>query len=263
MLDVALMTSADLASGTEDDTLLAAALRAHGIVAEPRVWSAGVPEARLAIVRTTWDYDQRAPEFLAWADSTADAMPLWNPAPLVRWNHHKSYLRDLDNRGLRVVPTGFLPAGEEAEISGVVKPAVGASARGARRVKDEVVVADEDLIVQPFLSSIEPHGEVSLMLFDGEYSHAVRKRAAAGDWRVQEEFGGTIEAHEPDTAELALAARSLHGIDHLYARVDLVRDASGAPALIELELIEPDLFLRNAPGSAERFAAAIARRIGS
>ena len=258
MLDVALMTCTALAEGTEEDQLLAAELRRGGVSVEFRVWGGDALQARCVVLRSTWDYARRAAEFRDWVATFAN---LWNPGDLVLWNLHKRYLGDLHERGVRVVPTAFLPAGDEAQVSGVVKPAVGAGAIGARRVDNELVRAEQDLIVQPYLSSIERDGEVSLVFFDGRFSHAVRKCPAVGDWRVQEEHGGSIETHEATTDELALAANALRGNSHLYARVDIVRDASDAPALMELELVEPELFLPRAPHAAARFAAAIQQRL--
>jgi len=261
MPDVALMTCSAFPEGIAEDRALFDALAHRGLRAEPIVWGAPVPDAALLVLRGVWDYVERVDEFRAWLASAGSR--LWNPAPVVEWNHHKSYLKDLARRGCRVVPTAFLPKGEIAEITGVVKPAVGSGARGARRVRNEEVVANEDLIVQPFLPAIEVQGELSLVYFAGEYSHAVRKLPAKGDWRVQVEHGGTVEPHEATAEERAVAFFALSGIEHLYARVDLVRDLHGKPAVIELELIEPELFLLWNDGAADRFAAAIADRRGA
>jgi len=244
--------------GIAEDGLLRAALERRGFVVESVVWGEPIPEHALVVLRGVWDYVDRPDEFLDWVRSLGPRV--WNPAPLVEWNHHKSYLKDLARRGCRVVPTGFLPKGEIAEVTGVVKPAIGSGARGARRVEKEEVVAHEDLIVQPFLAAIGVQGELSLVYFAGEFSHAVRKLPAAGDWRVQVEHGGSVDAHEPSAEELAVAFFALSGVDHLYARVDLVRDLHGRPAVMELELIEPELFLREDAGAADRFAAAIEGR---
>ena len=186
---------------------------------------------------------------------------VWNPSDVVAWNHHKGYLKDLARRGCRVVPTGYLPKGQIAEVTGVVKPAIGSGARGARRVEKEEVVAQEDLIVQPFLPAIAVQGEISLIYFDGEFSHAVRKLPARGDWRVQSEHGGSVEPYEPTDEERAVSFVALSGVDYLYARVDLVRDLHAKPAVIELELIEPELFLLEDEEAADRFADAVAVRM--
>jgi len=259
MPDVALLTCAAHPGGIAEDRALLDAIARRGRTAEPRFWGGAVPDASLIVIRGVWDYVERLEEFRAWVGRIESR--LWNPAALVEWNHHKSYLKDLARRGCRIVPTGFLPKGEVAEVTGVVKPAVGASARGARRVEREEVVAHEDLIVQPFLPAIEVQGELSLVYFAGEYSHAVRKRPASGDWRVQAEYGGSVEPHEPTDEERAVAFYALSGIDSLYARVDLVRDLYGKPAVIELELIEPELFLLQSDGAADRFADAMVERL--
>jgi len=259
MPDVALMTCSALPDGLAEDRALVEALARRGLRAEQMVWGGPAPDATITVLRGVWDYVDRIDEFRAWVRAAGPA--LWNPAPLVDWNHHKGYLKDLALRGCRVVPTAFVPEGEVVEVTGVVKPAVSASARGTRRVKCEEIVADQDLIVQPFLPAIEVQGELSLVYFAGEFSHAVRKLPAAGDWRVQAEYGGTVAPHEATEEELAVAFYALSGIDHVYARVDLVRDLHGKPAIIELELIEPELFLLESDGAADRFAAAIEARV--
>lgn len=220
-------------------------------------------------MRSTWDYFDREPEWLAWIDRVkGEARRLHNPAPVLAWNTHKTYLRDLGERGVPVVDTQWLAAGETAVVEherGVVKPAVSGGAQGLRQVtRGDEVVAEEDLLVQPLLESIRTEGELSLFYAAGEFTHMVRKVPAGGDIRVQPEFGSDVRAEEP-TAEMRSASDAvLAAIEHelLYARVDLVRAADGTLRLIELEVIEPQLYLRWAPEVVERYVAAIASAAG-
>ena len=280
MPTVGLATSEQFADLIPDDRPLAAVLEDAGVAAVPAVWTDDAVDWAafdLVLIRTTWDYFDRREEFVVWAERVARAVPLWNPAEVVRWNTHKTYLRDLEARGAPVVPTVWAHEGELAPVleergwdDAVVKPAVGVGARGMLRVAPgegeehfRGLLARGHVLVQPFLPSIEHGGELSVVWIDGAVSHAVRKRPAAGDIRVQPEYGATVDPVELDPDEgdvvervLAAACRPL-----LYARVDLVRDAAGAPRLIELEAVEPRLFLEAVPGAAERLAAAVLDRL--
>ena len=188
---------------------------------------------------------------------------------MVAWNTHKAYLRELAERGVPVVDTQWLAAGETVTVQedeAVVKPAVSGGSQGLRRLRaGEVVRAGEDLLVQPLLASIADEGELSLFYAAGAYSHTVRKVPARGDIRSQPEFGSEVAEEEPAEEALATARAVLDAIDEdlLYARVDLVRAADGTLRLIELEVIEPQLYLRWAPGAAERYAAAISAAAGA
>lgn len=199
----------------------------------------------------------------------------------VVWNTDKRYLRDLETGGARVLPTAWLEPGQQLagvmEAQGweraVVKPAVAAGSRGLLRANlDEATAAQAEVeallergavLVQPYLESLETEGELSLLFADGELTHAVRKRARPGDFRVQPELGGTFALEDPEAAAVAAAHQVLAALDEppFLARVDLVSGEDGAPLLIELELIEPRLFLRAAPDAALRYAEAVARRL--
>lgn len=260
--------------GDPENEAIAAALRKLGIDSILWPWRDGpAPDADLCIVRTVWDYTQSPAEFLSWLDSTARSMPVENPPSIVRWNHHKRYLVELAERGVRLPQTWLVPPGgrcPEAErlVRVVVKPAIGAAGRGAEKVAgrdlaEALARSTVETVVQPFLAEIATEGERSLVYFDREFSHAVVKRPASGEFRVQALYGGRSAPHEPTLEEREAARKALlaTGSDLLYARVDLVPTAEGH-VLMELEAIEPLLFLHLAPGSAERFAAAIARRLG-
>jgi glutathione synthase/RimK-type ligase-like ATP-grasp enzyme len=230
-------------------------------------------------VSSTWDYHERADEFRRWLRRTDEAARLENPAALIEWNLDKRYLRELEEAGVGVIPTiwaepqGAGTAAAEASDAGweriVVKPAIDLGAANLKvtepgGVEDAVAAIDGASLVQPYLSSLEREGEISLVYFRGELAHAVHKQPAAGDFRVQEQYGGRYSPVEPDEDSLALGEDTLAalrqivrpGRDPLYARVDVVRDDHGEPCVIELELIEPSLFLDVVgDDAADRFAA--------
>ena len=207
---------------------------------------------------------------------------MWNPTSIVRWNSTKRYLADLAARGVATVPTRIIAAAsvesviETARREGwsrfVVKPAVSASAYETHaftlplgevdRGAIERVAVHGDALVQPFVDEVTTNGELSLIFFDGEFSHAAIKRARPGEFRVQSEHGGTVAPIDVAPAIVAHARRSLDALDivPVYARVDGVGDERSF-RLMELELIEPHVFLGDARGSAERFASAIVRRL--
>jgi glutathione synthase/RimK-type ligase-like ATP-grasp enzyme len=208
---------------------------------------------------------------------------LVNNAAIVRWNLDKHYLADLARRGVPVVPTRFLERGARVSLAavleaegwaeGVVKPAVSGGARHTHRfdhrsaaaldVPIGSLLADEAFLVQPFEPDIMAHGEDTLVIIDGHFTHALTKRAKPGDFRVQDDHGGTVHpctptAEQVDVAERAIAAC---GDAAAYGRVDLVRRTDGTWAVMELELIEPELWLRRHPPAAAAMAAAIDARL--
>ena len=286
---VALVTYDARPEPTDDDRLLADALATRGVSVRAVPWSD--PAARwgafdMVIVRSCWDYFLRAGEFHQWLDRLeAERARVHNDARVLRWNADKVYLRDLETRGVPVIPTRWLDAGSEVSLSTlrretgwtdlVVKPTVSGgahrtwrSAPGAEAVDDrrlgELVDAGA-VMVQPLVEEIEREGEWSLVFFDGAFSHAVLKRPRSGDFRVQSEHGGTLEPVEPTAPVVAAGERAIAGIPFdgdvpLYARVDgCIVD--GELRLMELEVLEPELFLRCAPESAGRLADALLARM--
>jgi glutathione synthase/RimK-type ligase-like ATP-grasp enzyme len=237
----------------------------------------------LVWIRTPWDYVDHYEEFLAWLDRIEDQVAVVNPVPVLRWNSHKRYLRDLEDDGVAVVPTRIVdPASadldELLEANGwpeaVVKPAVSVGAIGASRVSigapDHAAALARagvrgEVLVQPYLTTIA-EGETSVVVLDGQVSHAVRKVPADGEFRVHAEYGGSERRHEPTATELALVEEALAAVPSpeplTYARVDCVTDTDGAPRLMELELIEPSLFLPLAPpAEVDRLVAAVIARL--
>ena len=238
------------------------------------------------IVRSCWDYFLRADEFHAWLDRLErDGARVMNDVRTLRWNADKRYLRELAERGVPIVPTWWLDRanavslGELRRRTGwselVVKPTVSGGAHRTWRADPDAAPDDEArlatmigegaVMVQPLLAEIEREGEWSLLFFAGEYSHAVLKRPRAGDFRVQHDHGGSMERVEPSVGMIAEAKRVLDAIPAgaeppLYARVDgCVVD--GELLLMELEVLEPELFLRCAPHAPARLAELLVARL--
>lgn len=268
-----------------DDRLAVDALEARGLRAVPAVWNSPDVEwtrAGICIIRSTWDYHLDHAGFLRWADRVASVTPLWNPPRLVRWNSNKRYLEELEQRGAPVVTTAWLSAHAPADLGmllrsrgwsrAVVKPVVGlatrnvmmvdaSSADGLRRAQSHVdmLLDEQDVMVQPYIASVDSYGERALVFIGGEYSHAAQKTAFQ-PLAVAGEAGETAVAATPEEIDVAKqVAGMVEGA--LYARVDLVRDDSGKPIVIEFELVEPSLFLGLHPPAAERFASALAKLI--
>lgn len=276
--EIVFVTASDLPA-QQDTGLLVAALAEQGVQAEVRFWDepCAWSEVPLVVLRTPWDYVHRLDEFLAWVGDVERRTRLLNPPAVVRWNSHKRYLLHLAERGVPILPTQLLSRaaglGTLPAVTGelVVKPAVGVGAIGARRGQGddpalvehvEVLLAAGDVLVQPFAPDVTVQGEVSLIYFEGVFSHAVRKHPAAGDYRVQDDYGGTVHPYKPTASELEVATAALAVTPEptTYARVDLIQ-FEARPAVMELEVIEPELFLRHAPGSAERFAETLKRAL--
>lgn len=288
MPSVAFLTLEDRRSYVIDDDLAVAELRSRRWRVEEVPWRRRGVEWRafdVVVVRTTWDYQHHLVEFLrVLGEIEAAGVLLLNPREVVAWNARKTYLRDLGQRGLPVVPTRWgngLPPGALASLGEalggeefVIKPVVGANALDTFRLprapgaeleaRLAALYDRRDWMAQPFVRSVLDEGEHSLCYFDGAYSHAIRKVPRAGDFRVQEEHGGRIRRAQPDEALRGTAARVLDamGDPPFQARVDLVKLDDGSWALMELEVIEPSLYFRTDPGAAGRFADALDRQRG-
>lgn len=284
---VALVTCGSVPELHDDDRPLLGELWSLGIAAEPAVWDDPAVDWKsydAAVIRSAWDYHLTPEAFLAWlARLEALGLPVWNPPAVLRANLDKAYLKELSAAGVSVAPTEWVKRGARADLDellaargwddAVVKPTVSASAFRTSRVRRgreggqaalEEVLAHSGAMIQPFLPEIGSEGEWSFVFLGGEFSHAVLKSPRAGDFRVQQEHGGRTERREPPPGLLIQArdAAIAGPRPWLYARVDGVR--RGAELLVvELELIEPLLFLSYAPGAARSFAAAIKTRLSS
>ena len=272
----------------QDEAVLGAALRARGVEVVEVAWrDASIDWGAFdaVVIRSTWDYTEDVAAFHAWAERVeAAGTQLHNSADVVRWNTHKGYLLELEERGAPIVPTAWLGQGDDVDLAdlaaargwdGVVaKPAVGAGADGLLVVPPGVDPSDHqdafaalaaagDAMVQPFVASIHEHGELSVVVIDGEVSHAVRKQPRAGEVRTQIEFGARYlpEDPAPDAAGLAAWLVEATGHDLLYARVDLLADDDGTWLLGELEAVEPALLLAWSDHGADRLADALLQRL--
>jgi len=269
-----------------DDQLAYAPLAALGWDVEAISWRAACDWRTYdaVVIRSTWDYIADPEAFLTVLSAIERAgTPLFNGLDLVRWNLRKTYLRDLAERGVPVVPTiwrdrirpGELPAliDEIGSDEIVIKPVVGLNAQGVFRMNSRsqesssaelpAYYAAREFMAQPFLTHVESEGEYSLCYFNGELSHTILKIPKAYDFRVQEEHGGAIRAVEagPELGAAGATVLRALGSTPLYARADFVRANDEAGFwLIELELIEPSLYLRMDAGAPERFARALHTR---
>lgn len=284
---VALVTCEAFADLYEDDRLLVAALAEIGLASVPAVWSNPSIDWNafdLVLMRSPWDYFERVAEFRTWLDARiAERTPLCNaPATLV-WNFDKTYLQELARAGVAVVPTISVSRDDHVDIAAlarargwndvIVKPTIAGGAYGIHRCPTEELdrhaaeiagtLTDRGVLVQPFLPEIQTNGELSLLFFDGVFSHAVCKRPKAGDYRVQFHLGGSSESVQvgDDLITQARACVAHAPVLPVYARVDgVVKD--GAFLLMELEVFEPLMFLSRHPEAPARFARAIARYLG-
>ena len=288
---IALVTAAAARNLDEDLAPLETALRAAGVAPSIVEWDDAAIDWSafdLAVLRSTWDYSMRQPEFLRWIDRISPLTTLVNPREVVRWNTDKHYLAELAKAGVPVVPSTFLEPGEDASraldaflaTAGeefVVKPSIGAGSRDAQRYarseRDAALAharrlleADRSVLLQPYLGRVDAHGETALIFFAGTFSHAIRKGPLLkrGEGPTRALFATEhITARTPSADEIAVAERTLRAMpfgELLYARVDLIHDDDGTPRVLELELTEPSLFFAHASGSANRFAQAIIDR---
>jgi glutathione synthase/RimK-type ligase-like ATP-grasp enzyme len=274
---VALATASAFADDIGGEELLVDALAERGAVPTWVPWddpSVDWATFDLVVVRTTWDYPDRLDAFRAWVRHVAVTTVLVNPARLMLDNLHKSYVADM---GDLAVPTLVVPAGMTVDLGHVpwpdvvVKPAVGVGGNGAVRHAsqadlDALTLADEgaDAVVQPYLAAVERSGEASVVCIEGEPTHAVRKRPASGEFRIHAHRGGTTEP-VPVTEELAdIARRTLATLPArpAYARVDMIHDGA-TWRVVELELVEPYLYLEHAPRVAGLLADGLLARVGA
>ena len=290
---VALVSARGARDLDEDLPPLVAAFAEQGAQAQVTVWDdpqVEWPRFDAALLRSAWDYTERIGEFLEWVTRTAAVTRLLNPPPVVRWNSDKHYLQDLAQLGVPIVASEFVEADmdPQAQLQRflakydspelVVKPAVGAGSRDARRHARTahaqilghmrpLLAAGRSLLVQPYLPSVDHSGETALVYIEGAFSHAFRKGpllplgagATAALFAAEE-----ITARVPGADELAVGAQILAGIPFknlLYARIDLIRGPQHQPQVLELELTEPSLYFQHGPGSAARLAQATLGRL--
>jgi glutathione synthase/RimK-type ligase-like ATP-grasp enzyme len=283
-LDAALgLTGQRQASDIPDEPrLLIQALAGHDVEATRAPWND--PETnwkthRLCVLKRTWTHTRQPDAFLAWARQVAQHCDLWNPLAMIEWNLHKRYLLELAQRGVPIVPTELVARNDSTTVCEVadrrgwadiiIKPAISAGSidigrfqpeeRAAQAHADRLLAA-RDILIQSYAPAIEQRGEISLVVIDGEFSHAFRKKPVTGDYRAQPHLGIELVEWDPSEREIEIAIAVLDAVPvmPLYARIDLV-DFEGEPVLMEAELIDPYLFLDRTSKGLERLTRAIIR----
>ena len=281
-MNIALVTCDNFHELLTEDVPLREELIALGHHAVSVSWSdksADWTQFDLVIIRSTWDYYKRFDAFNQWMDMLeSKGIPTWNPIALMRWNSNKTYLRDLEAKGIEIVPTEWVDRNNDRHLStillatgwekAILKPAISggsyltvpidASNTDEHQATLQQILTTGPAMIQPFLPEIVSVGEYSLLYFGGEYQFTILKAPKDGDYRVQQEFGGSTRKVQPTAEQLATANKIMQAIDHptLYARVDGVQ-VNGRFQLMELELIEPHLYMEYEPGSLQKFAAMI------
>lgn len=287
-MDVALVTCSEWPELSPSDAALQKALAARGIDARPLAWndpSADWSLPHISVIRATWDYFNQRDVFLDWAKHVSQLHTLWNPFSLVQWNTHKGYLRDLGERGVPIIETAWFNKGSSVDFiellqergwkEVVIKPAVSAEAYGTILIQEGMAMEGQlyldhmltmhDMLIQPFLSTILSSGERSIIVVDGEITHALLRppiHAVRPDGQQQADLPQK-QLVEPRKDEVQLVRKVMDALSSptLYARVDLVHDMDGSPRLMELELVEPSLWMHWKPEAAERLADAIVRQL--
>ena len=266
-----------------EDELLKHALERAGMRTAIVSWSN--PEfdwhsTQAILFKSTWDYFDRFETFSAWLNQVKQHTIAINPIEIIEWNLNKKYLLDLNNKGIRIVDSLILKQGQQTPLKPyfqqfntselIIKPLVSGAARNTFKVnvsnltevqgEFDQLILKEGFLIQPFQKNIMTQGEISLMIMGGEFTHAVQKTAKAGDFRVQDDFGGTVQPYFASPEEIAFAEQAIAACDPmpLYARVDVIRNNKQQLALMELELIEPEMFFRFNQTATYKLADAVA-----
>ena len=263
-----------------EDGLVQQALEAQGMKVTRTYWdnpNFDWSATRTVLFRTVWDYFERFDEFQPWLSQVSKQTIAINPIELIYWNIDKHYLGDLQKQDIPIVPTIFVEPGDQRPLKAIIKstswkhvvlkPAISGAARHTYHFRREDTVdyeeifnrliTSESLLIQPFMHQVMSKGEVSHMVFNGKYSHSILKKAKKGDFRVQDDFGGSVHQYEAthEEKDFAEAVFAKCPVPPLYGRVDVVWDNNDQLAVAELELIEPELWFRFKPEAASRLAA--------
>ncbi|SNR15372.1 ATP-grasp domain-containing protein [Tenacibaculum jejuense] len=269
-----------------EDDLVQKALEKEGLKVTRLSWDNpdfNWSNTKYVLFRTTWDYFDRFTEFSAWLKTIRQQTKLINSEAIIRWNLDKHYLLDLQKKGIHICESYFIEKGESnslQEIAAkhnlenfVIKPCISGAGRHTYKITSETIaeyentfqklIAEEAFIVQPFQKNIVEKGEISLIIINGKFTHAVLKIAKPGDFRVQDDFGGTVHDYKPTSQEIAFAEKAVLACNELpvYARVDIFTDNDNKLAIAELELIEPELWFRNHPEAAIQLSQTIKQLI--
>ncbi len=265
-----------------EDQLVMNALEERGLKTQKVAWSDSSfdwSKTAIALFRTTWDYAEKFSAFSDWLMEVSTKTKLVNDYDTVIWNLDKHYLNDLSAAGVNVVSTYFIQPGDTRTLRElhkelnwdrtVLKPAISAAAKDTFKLSLDSVaeyeeryaelIKDEAMMLQPFQDSVVERGELSLMMIGDQYTHAVLKVAKPGDFRVQDDFGGTVHDYEPSKEEIELAMAAVKACENLplYARVDIVNDNEEKPAISELELVEPEMWFRKNKQAADALAVKV------
>ncbi|WP_431121273.1 ATP-grasp domain-containing protein [Flagellimonas flava] len=300
--DIVLLSAPGYLSAKEDsillqnvvreDQLVADALGKEGLKVVRKSWDDrdfDWTTTKFALFRSTWDYIHRVKEFEQWLESVSAKTQLINSKKLIDWNLDKHYFQDLKVQGVHIPKTVFIERGSDTSLynswelaqrsygfqgsSLILKPCISGGARHTYKIESKTIpeyeevfgslIKNEAMMLQEFQKSIVEKGEISLMVFHGEYTHAVLKVAKTGDFRVQDDFGGSVHEYHPSEAEIQFALKTVYAAPELpmYARVDIFQDNDGQLALAELEIFEPELWFRNNPSAAAVLAKHIKNKL--
>ena len=270
----------------KEDDLLLSACKKHGISAKLVAWDDNNfdwSSTKTVLIREVWDYFHRFKEFEQWLELVSSKTRLINDAAIIKWNWDKHYMADVEKNGVAIVPTIFIEVGDQRSLSEIIsssgwdecilKPCISGGARHTYKLNASTcseyekiqaeLIQEEPMMLQPFIESIGTKGEVSFIVINGKYEHAVLKKAKAGDFRVQDDWGGTLHEYQISAKEIRLAeaivAKSCP--EAYYARVDLVWGSNDELLLGELELIEPELWFRRNEKAAENLIIGIKETI--
>ncbi|AZJ35779.1 RimK family alpha-L-glutamate ligase [Tenacibaculum singaporense] len=266
----------------DEDNYVKTALENQGLKVARLSWDDATFDwstTKYILFRTTWDYFDRFPEFSKWLNTVSKQTTLLNSEKIIRWNIDKHYLQDLQQNGIHICESYFIEKGTQSTLKElslkydlkdfVLKPCISGAARHTYKINSENIneyeetfsslITEEAMIIQPFQYNIIEKGEISLMVMNGKFTHAVLKIAKSGDFRVQDDFGGSVHNYIPTKEEIAFAENAVKACVEtpIYARVDIFTDNYGKLAIAELELIEPELWFRNYPAAADELAKGI------
>jgi glutathione synthase/RimK-type ligase-like ATP-grasp enzyme len=258
-----------------EDQLVSDALKNEGISVERKSWSDpnfDWSTTKFIIFRSTWDYFDRYDEFSVWLKNVSAKTTLLNSAEIIHWNIDKHYLLDLKQKGIHICESYFIEKGTDTSLlelhdnlgweKTVLKPCVSGAARHTYKLEKDTfdqhemifqeLISNEAMMLQPFQENIMTKGEFSFVLINGKYSHAVLKIAKPGDFRVQDDFGGTVHVHQANEEQIQFSENAVKACKGrpMYARVDVIIDNDDKLAISEIELIEPELWFRNHQNAA-------------
>lgn len=270
----------------DEDNYVKKALENQGLTVDRLSWDDATfnwTTTKYILFRTTWDYFDRFSEFSSWLNTVSKQTTLLNSEKIIRWNIDKHYLQDLQQNGVHICESYFIEKSTQTTLQElsqkynlndfVLKPCISGAARHTYKISLEniheyeetfsTLIDKEAMIIQPFQYNIIEKGEISLMVMNGKFTHAVLKITKPGDFRVQDDFGGSVHNYTPTDEEIMFAENAVRACIKLpiYARVDVFTDNNGKLAIAELELIEPELWFRNHPAAADELALGIKQLI--